>query len=59
MARRLTPFVGRLHEDTAEDDLKESISAAGLQEPHCCKLKANDGGGSYICISSSMFDSVR
>ena len=59
VARRLTAFFGRLHEDTAEDDLKELMSAAGLQELHCCKLKVKDGRGSYICISSSMFDSVR
>ena len=32
-----------LHKDTTEDDLKELMSAAGLQEPQCYKFKAKDG----------------
>ena len=43
MARRLSAFVGRLHKDTAEDNLKELMSAARLHEPHCYKLKASFG----------------
>ena len=43
MARRLSAFVGRLHKDTAEDDLKVSMSAAGQHEPHAYKLKAKNG----------------
>ena len=42
MARHVTAFVWRLHKDTTEDDLNELMSAAGLQEPHCYKLKAKD-----------------
>ena len=42
-ARRLTAFVGRSHKDTIEDDQKQLMSGAGLQEPHYYKLKAKDG----------------
>ena len=41
-ARHLTAFVGRLHKDTTEDGLKELMSASGLQEPHCYKIKAKN-----------------
>ena len=42
VVRRLTAFVGRLHKDTTVEDLKALMSAAGLQKPHCYKLKNKD-----------------
>ena len=43
VVRCLTAFVGLLHKNTTEDDLKELVSAAGLQKPRCYKLKNKDG----------------
>ena len=43
MPRRLTAFVGRLHIDTTEHDLREFLSAAGTVSPVCKRLVAKDG----------------
>ena len=41
--RRLTAFVGRLHIDTSEADLRDFLSSAGLSNPMCKKLVSKDG----------------
>ena len=41
--RRLTAFVGRLHKDTEEDELKEFLSEAGLKEVQVRKLQPPEG----------------
>ena len=41
--RRLTAFVGRLHIDTSEADLRDFLSSAGLFNPMCKKLVPKDG----------------
>lgn len=52
--RRLTVFVGRLHNDTSEDDLKEFLTDAGIQDVRCKRLKAK-GDKKYntaaFCVS--------
>jgi len=41
--RRLTAFVGRLHIDTAESDLQEFLSEAGVVDVKCKKLTPRNG----------------
>ena len=41
--RRVTAFVGRLHKDTTEDDLRDLLVAAGIKDAQCKKLEAKNG----------------
>ena len=41
--RRITAFVGRLHSDTTEEDLRDMLTSVGDQEPICKKLKVPEG----------------
>ena len=41
--RRLTAFVGRLHEDTTSDDLISFLEESGLQGIRCTKLRPPSG----------------
>ena len=52
--RRLTAFVGRLHEDTTTEDLTSFLAESGLQGIRCTKLKPPAGRSfrtAAFCVS--------
>ena len=43
MPRSIACFVGRLHLDTTEQDLKDYLTEVGIKDANCRKLAAKDG----------------
>ena len=41
--RRVTAFVGRLHKDITNEDMKDFLKEGGIDDPLCYKLSAKDG----------------
>lgn len=55
--RRITAFVGRLHKDTTEDELRDLLVSAGIEDAKCKKLEAKNGrefATAAFCVSCSI-----